>query len=184
MKYITKDLIKDVLKDTEPFLNEYEFQFAVAMALKEKYPDLKVKIEQNVYCSYKDDKNSACRCDIVCYKGNKPVLLAELKYVVVFDNNQASKTSCAARSSFISDIARLKELKEEYSDSEKYCIFASNKTAVYKNNRKVDNELGIFNKTFAIEKLWTKVENDAYKPSIRFLIVELNEYEIPSQYCY
>lgn len=183
MKYITEDLIKDVLKNNEPFLNEYEFQFAIAMALKEKYPDLKVKIEQNVYCNCKDEENSACRCDIVCYKENKPVLLAELKYVVV-DNNQASKTSCAARSSFISDMARLKELKEEYFDSEKYCIFASNKTAVFDNNSNAKEETNFFNKTFAKKDLWTEVENKAYTPSIRFLIVEPNEYEISSQYCY
>lgn len=181
---ITPDLMKKVIKENDKLNNEYEFQFALAMGIKENFPEVKVKIEQNVYCDLDDEENSACRCDIVCYNEQKEaILLAELKYVVVGDV-QSSKTSCSARSSFVSDINRLQQLKK-YPNAKKYCIFATNKTAVYNNNAKAKGSTNYFNEKFANPDIWQECENEQYNPAVRFLIVDVTECEnIPVEYCY
>lgn len=143
-----EELVKNVIKNNEPFLNEYELQFALAMAIREDNisdKGLKVKIEQNIY---PDEEQENCRCDIVVENNNEKVYI-ELKYVFTF-GKQSDKTSESARNSFISDINRLKEL----GSVESYCIFVTNKTAVYKNN----NDKCYFNKIYANENDW-KNEN-------------------------
>ena len=138
-------LVADVIRDNEPFLNEYELQFALAMAIKDDKiddKDLKVKIEQNVY---PDVEQENCRCDIVVENNNEKVYI-ELKYVFTF-GKQSDKTSESARNSFISDIKRLKALDN---DIESYCIFVTNKTAVYNN----ENNSCYFNTKYAKESDW------------------------------
>lgn len=182
MAYITNELLEKVINENDTFLTEYEFQFALAMAIKEENPDLKVKFEQKVYCDDEDKEN--CRCDIVAYKNNEIVLLAELKYVVTL-SAQADKTSMGARSSFISDIKRLQDLNK-YHDSEKYCIFITNKKAVYSNNSTAKGAANYFNKTYANEQDWIRVGNSKYNPTVRFLIVNVDKTQhVPSEYyCY
>lgn len=137
-------LVANVIRNNEPFLNEYELQFALAMAIREdninnKAP--KVKIEQNVY---PDDKQENCRCDIVVENNDEKVYI-ELKYVFTM-GKQSDKTSESARNSFISDIKRLKGL----SGVEAYCIFVTNKTAVYDNI----NDSCYFNTKYAKKNDW------------------------------
>lgn len=139
-------LVADVIKHNEPFLNEYELQFALAMAIREDNMDndnLKVKIEQNVYS---DVEQENCRCDIVVENNNEKVYI-ELKYVFTM-GKQSDKTSESARNSFISDIRRLKHL----SDVESYCVFVTNKTAVYDNI----NDSCYFNTKYGKSTEWKK----------------------------
>lgn len=119
-------LVADVIKNNEPFLNEYELQFALAMAIKEQHKNFTVKIEQKVY---NDEEQENCRCDIVVNNGNEKMYI-ELKYVFTF-GKQSDKTSESARNSFIGDIKRLKSLD----NIESYCIFLTNKTVVYDNGK-------------------------------------------------
>ena len=182
MTYITNDLLEKVINENDTFLTEYEFQFALAMAIKEENPDLKVKIEQKVYCDYEDKEN--CRCDIIAYKNNEIVLLAELKYVVTM-GNQSDKSSMGSRSSFISDIKRLQDLKG-YPKAQKYCIFVTNKKAVYSNNSQAKGAANYFNKMYANEEKWCIAKNSEYNPKAHYLIVNVNETETipPEYYCY
>lgn len=167
MNYISKEFIKNVIEENEAFLNEYQFQFALAMAIKEKYPQLKVKIEQNVYCDNEEQEN--CRCDIVVENKNKDkVLFIELKYVVT-SGKQSYKTSMRARKSFLRDIKRLYNLNK-YPNAEKYCIFITNKTAVY-NNKTTGN---YFNESYAKENLWTPAKFKDTQ-SVHFLIINADE---------
>lgn len=139
-------LVADVIHNNEPFLNEYELQFALAMAIREdniNNNELKVKIEQNVY---PDDKQENCRCDIVVENNDEKVYI-ELKYVFTM-GKQSDKSSESARNSFISDIKRLKGL----SGVESYCIFVTNKTAVYDNI----NDSCYFNTKYAKKSEWEK----------------------------
>lgn len=138
-----ENLVKNVIKNNEPFLNEYELQFALAMAIKEQHNDFTVKIEQKVY---NDEEQENCRCDIVANNGNEKMYI-ELKYVFTF-GKQSDKTSESARNSFVSDIKRLKDL----GDVESYCIFVTNKTAVYDN----ENNKCYFNTKYAKESDWGK----------------------------
>ena len=182
MSYITKELLNRVILENEPFLNEYEFQFALAMAIKEDNNDLKIKIEQNVYCDDEDKEN--CRCDIVAYQDKEIVLLAELKYVVTM-GAQSDKSSMGSRSSFISDIKRLQDL-EDYPNAEKYCVFVTNKKAVYSNNAKANGVANYFNTKYANEEIWETVENSEYNPMVRYLVVNVGEEDKvpPEYYCY
>ena len=179
MSYITDNLLKKVISENEPFLTEYEFQFALAMAIKEENPDLKVKIEQKVYCDDEDKEN--CRCDIVAYKDNEEVLLAELKYVVTL-GAQSDKTSMGARMSFVSDVKRLYDL-EKFPNAEKYCIFITNKKAVYDNKVKGNN---YFNDNYANIELWTPVSFKESVNDVHYLIVNAKEKgkDIPNEYKY
>ena len=136
-----EELVKNVIHNNEPFLNEYELQFALAMAIKEQHKDFTVKIEQKVY---NDKEQENCRCDIVAKNGNEKMYI-ELKYVFTF-GKQSDKTSESARNSFISDIKRLKYID----DVESYCIFVTNKTAVYDNV----NDNCYFNTKYAVAKDW------------------------------
>lgn len=182
MDYITDDLLKRVISENDPFLTEYEFQFALAMAIKEENPDLKVKIEQKVYCDDEDKEN--CRCDIVAYKNNEEVLLAELKYVVTM-GNQSDKSSMSSRSSFISDIKRLQDLKG-YPRAQKYCVFVTNKKAVYSNNSQAKGAANYFNNKYANEEKWGITDNTNYSPNARYLVVNVDKEDIvpPQYYCY
>ncbi len=183
INYITGNLVRKVIEENEPFLTEYEFQFALAMEIKEQFPELKVKIEQKVYCDDEDKEN--CRCDIVAYNNDKKfILLIELKYVVTL-GTQSDKSSMGSRSSFISDIKRLQDLKD-YPKAQKYCIFVSNKKAVYCNNSTAKGAADYFNKLYANEEKWKIVDNHNYNPSARFLIVNVDETPSvpPEYYCY
>lgn len=184
MSYITKDLLTEIIEENIPFLNEYEFQFAVAMAIKEHNPDLKVKIEQNIYC---DKEQENCRCDIVALnKNEEEVLFVELKYVITF-GAQSDKTSMGARMSFVSDIKRLYDLKDKYPLAEKYCVFVTNKKAVFDNTIKCN----YFNENYAKKELWTPVSFSKSKnfqnvDNVHFLIINAKEAgaDIPDDYKY
>lgn len=169
-----EELVASVIHDNEPFLNEYELQFALAMAIKDdniQNKNFKVKIEQNVY---PDNEQENCRCDIVAYKDEQKVLFIELKYVFTM-GKQSDKTSENARNSFISDIRRLKDID----NIESYCIFVTNKTAVYDNknnkcyfNTKYSNKDDWKSEKFITSSSWSDNHKDNEKPIAHYRVIE------------
>lgn len=103
MEEITKDnlskWIKEIVANNEPFDCEYDFQFNLALELKNKIPDLKIGFEKKIY----NDKRS--RCDLVLTTTQGVHILIELKYV--YTNNQSDKRTLNSRKTFIKDYKRI-----------------------------------------------------------------------------
>lgn len=139
--------IKEISAQTNHFDCEYDFQFNLALKIKEeleselKLNNNQIGFEKKIY----DDKG--CRCDLVIFPQNKSDrILLELKYVCASTDNQSAKTTINARESFVKDYERIKQLIKDKKAKSGFVIFLTNKTAVYKNAAK-----------------WKKSENDYIK---------------------
>lgn len=135
-------------KKCVPFNCEMTFQFYLAWFLKENLNNAKVEFEKNVYqksYTLEDEKVDKRRCDLyveyIDKNNNKKKALLELKYVIEGNdqNNEKDKTSCGARKSFMKDLYRLKNDPFMKNYDEKYCIFVTNKSAVFKKPASIQN---------------------------------------------
>lgn len=143
MAYIYRELLEDFTLQNNSFDCEFGFQLALAMYLKEKYPkQLNIEFEKNIYPTKK------ARCDIVAsdINTNEPIFYLELKFVM--SDTESAKTSYSSRISFIKDIKRLQALSC-LQNVEKYCIFLTNKKAVYENDEEAKGYAGYFNAHYA-----------------------------------
>lgn len=143
METITKEnlitWIKEISAQSNHFDCEYDFQFNLALKIKEKLEsDSKSKLNNNQIGFEKkiyDDKG--CRCDLVIFPQNKSDrILLELKYVCASTEHQSKKSTINARESFVKDYERIKQLIKDKKAKSGFVIFLTNKTAVYKNAAK------------------------------------------------
>lgn len=138
MEEITKkslsNWIKETVKENEPFDNEYDFQFNLALKLRDS--GYKVKFEKFIYDK---DEYPKCRCDLVLCKSDNPKILIELKYI--FTGKQAQKTSINARESFVKDYNRiLNKIESRNTVKKGFVVFLTNKKAVFKQTKSSSNK--------------------------------------------
>ena len=152
--------------DNKKFDCEFGFQLSLARLIENTHENFEVEFERRVY------QGSNWRCDLVVKErdniSDNIVCLIELKYNCKNDNE--NKSSYNSRKTFIDDMIRL---SNNYNDNaEKYCIFITDKSAVYGNKRPASGNVAVFNKYFASKnEYWMKSSDNNYY----FLIVQIIE---------
>lgn len=148
--------IIDRLRNKRPvFCSEADFQHEFAIAIREEYPQYKVRLE---YCAYEDSNK---RLDILIITDNNKWIPIELKYktkggVIPYDgedfklkNQLAKDTSCY---SYLHDISRIESLTENPKFICGYAIFLTNDSAYMRKPQKAEC---IYNE-FSLEEGITK----------------------------
>lgn len=169
-KYLT-DLITEIVKDNEPFDDEWNFQFTLAVKLKEN--GQVVDVEKKIY------GEGRSRCDLVLTESDGRKILIELKYIYA-DKKQSAKTSLDARESFVENYNRIKEeVNSNANVKAGFVVFLTNKTAVCDNNNSSSK------KEF-VEKFHNNFPNDdkdwkwtpcsfKHEKECQLLVVDVNE---------
>lgn len=183
MKTITKrkliTWIKEISAQSNHFDCEYDFQFNLALKIKEKLEsDSKSKLNNNQIGFEKkiyDDKR--CRCDLVIFPQNKSDrILLELKYVCTSTDCQSEKSTINARESFVKDYERIKQLIKDKKAKSGFVIFLTNKTAVFKNDKgeesSKNDKVQFFHK-LATKKNWKNCPF-ADKKDTKLLVLEVD----------
>lgn len=161
------DLITEIVKDNKSFDCEYDFQFNLALKLRDK--GYEVGFEKKIY-----SKDKRWRCDLELTKDNQKILI-ELKYVFV-KGKQSKTSSYSARKSFVKDYDRiLHEIKETHKANAGFVVFLTNKTSVYVNNEdsKENQNVKIFHNNFSDKEKWADCDFKEYK--CKLLVVEVKD---------
>lgn len=176
METLTKEnlinWIQEISEATEHFDCEYDFQFNLALKIKEKIKDAHIGFEKKIY-----DDNIRSRCDLVIFPNKKSErILIELKYVCT--ECQSDKRTLSPRESFVQDYNRIKNLISKNMAKGGFVIFLTNKTSACNNKngwqRSKKDRIKEFHKKFSSQG-WQDCKFKDYKDykDTKLLVVEV-----------
>ena len=155
-------IIEKLKKQRQAFFSEADFQLAMALIIKEEYPDSMVKLE------YVPKFNQQMHIDILVIQDNKWIPI-ELKYKtkkcqILVDNDEYNLKEHSAKDQncyrYLKDIQRIEEIKQNEKCFEKgYAIFLTNDEG-YKKKPRSNSNYEAFSLENGIEKMgsldWSK----------------------------
>lgn len=174
-KSLIEKYIKQITEENFPFGCEAEFQFYLALKIKENFSNAIIKWEAHSY------ENRYSKCDLMVWFPDTPAkIIIELKYIYA-DQKQSGKVSYDARANFMSDVERVEERVFNPAESnikKGFAIFLTNKTAIYNNKKRPpfkNSLVGEFHSLYGSTELWTKCcFNKDENASAYLLVVEIN----------
>ena len=129
------DVLNELSKKRPVFHSEADFQHALAWGIREKYPDLSIRLEKRVVLNEEEKF-----WDIFVFKESK-IVAVEAKYktknldTIIMNEKFTLKNHGAqdqGRYDFIKDVSRLEKALETYRDSTGFAIFLTNDESYWK----------------------------------------------------